>query len=712
MSAARSRTGPPPPAENRRLSPYTGWSRAHWEWTVDRMLAAVRPYASPGHALIELPGPASSSGRRSDGLEGFARTFLAAGFRLAHGDDGGLAQWYAEGLAAGVDPDSPERWPRVTEVDQAKVEAASIALALHESRHVIWDALDDPVRDRLVGWLAEVIGQPYPACNWWWFQNVVEAFLRSVGGPWSAEEIDRNIAGMERWYRGDGWYTDGLEGAGTGRNFDWYAGWAMNFYPLWYCRISGEYAGPELWARYRERLHAYLTGAQHLYAPDGAPLHQGRSLTYRYAALAPVWAGAVFDATPLPPGRTRRLASGVLRHFQPDPASDGRSRTGTAKRPDSDPGRSAERPDSDPGRSAERPDSGPGRSDGLQPIGWYGAFPAIRQPYTGPGSPYWSSKGFAGLVLPADHPVWTERERALVVEERDVAFALPAPGWLVSGTTADRVVRVVNHGTDHAADETLGTEEPGYSRYAYATHAGPEYDGSVLDNCVTLLDPAGEPAHRRPLRPFGVRGRTGSSAYRTHWPVGPAPARVWPPRQPAFRTGPWLYTASVLRGAVEIRLARVGALPEGGGPWTLRIGGYALAGSTPPEVLVREGLATARRPDGLISTVRGLRGLAVARVVERAGSNAFGGHSAVPMVRSAGPVRPAEVYAAAVLLTGATPPGLPEVTVGSSGVVRLRWPDGERDELTLAALPLDGPAPDEPATDGPTPDGPATDGPR
>ena len=39
------------------LSPYTGWTRAHWEATADRMLLAVRPYAGPGNALISLPGP-------------------------------------------------------------------------------------------------------------------------------------------------------------------------------------------------------------------------------------------------------------------------------------------------------------------------------------------------------------------------------------------------------------------------------------------------------------------------------------------------------------------------------------------------------------------------------------------------------------------------------------------------------------------------------
>ncbi len=40
-----------------RLSPFSGWTRANWEATADRMLLAVRPYASPGNALIGLPGP-------------------------------------------------------------------------------------------------------------------------------------------------------------------------------------------------------------------------------------------------------------------------------------------------------------------------------------------------------------------------------------------------------------------------------------------------------------------------------------------------------------------------------------------------------------------------------------------------------------------------------------------------------------------------------
>ncbi len=613
------------PDEDRRLSPYTGWTRAHWEAVADQTLAAARKYASPRRALIELPGPASVSGRRSDGLEGFARTFLAAGFRLAHGGDSsdlsGLAQWYADGLAAGVDPDSPERWPGLNEVPQARVEAASIALALHESRAVLWDRLDDRTKQQTVEWLAASLGQVYAACNWVWFQNVTEAFLRSVGGPWSAEDIERNIALTESWYVGDGWYTDGFAGTAA-RNFDWYAGWAMNFYPLWYCRMSGEDG-----TRYRERLRSYLDTAQHLFAPNGSPLHQGRSLTYRFAATAPFWAGALFDATPLPPGRTRRLASASLRYFA---------------------------------------DAGSWDADGLQRIGWHGEFEPIRQPYSGPGSPYWSSKAFAGLALPADHPVWTEPELPLEVEQRDVALHVEATGWLVSGTKNDGVIRVFNHGTDHAPDDRPGADDPGYARHAYSTHTGPGYDRQAwhapVDNHVALIDRAGNVSHRRPLTPVSVSGRVAVSRHRAHWIDGSLPdAFVWPPREASFVEGPLVTTASVVRGPVEIRLVRI----EEETDCILRVGGFQTA------------------DDRLTSVVVGLRGLPVAAVVETNGADAFGPGSTVPVVLSDGPAVKGEIYAAAIILTGADlAPRQHRVEV-DAGQVTILWPDGDRETVKL-----------------------------
>jgi hypothetical protein len=339
---------------DRTRSPYTGWTRDTWRALADAALAAVRPYASPGHARIDLPGPASGSGRDSDGLEGFARTFLLAAFRLsADGDTDpdNVAEWYAAGLAAGTDPANPYRWPTLAEVDQAKVECASIALALHETRPWIWDRLDDTVRQRIVDWMSPMNDIFVWDNNWLWFRAVTEAFLRSVGSPIRTEDIELAIARTDEWYVGDGWYSDGPEphltpGREHLRNFDYYNGWAMHFYPLWYCRMSGEHADAGLRERCRARLRRFLADAQYLVGADGAPLLQGRSLTYRYAMLAPFWAGAVFDATPLAPGLTRRLASGVVGHFVRNGCFDER---------------------------------------GLQTLGWYGAFPGSARTTPAPG---------------------------------------------------------------------------------------------------------------------------------------------------------------------------------------------------------------------------------------------------------------------------------------------------------------------------------------
>uniref|UniRef100_UPI002027C4D2 DUF2264 domain-containing protein n=1 Tax=Actinotalea sp. C106 TaxID=2908644 RepID=UPI002027C4D2 len=96
-----SSTTPSRPAS----SPLTGWDRARWAALADDLLTGVRPYGSPDHARIELPGAPGGYGRDVDGLEGFARTFLLAGFRMAGergADPRGDAQWYAEGLAAGT----------------------------------------------------------------------------------------------------------------------------------------------------------------------------------------------------------------------------------------------------------------------------------------------------------------------------------------------------------------------------------------------------------------------------------------------------------------------------------------------------------------------------------------------------------------------------------------------------------------------------------
>ncbi|RIQ13643.1 DUF2264 domain-containing protein [Jiangella rhizosphaerae] len=658
------------PDEDRGSAPFTGWTRAHWEATADALLLAPRRYATASHALVHLPGPASRSGRWSDGLEGFARTFLLAGFRLAGagGDDPhDLAGWYARGIAAGVDPGSPERWPRLTERRQAHVEAASVAIGLHETRPWIWSRLSDRTRAQVVDWLGDIVGQGGYGNNWVWFQNIVEAFLRTVDGPWDPADIERNLAAHESWYVADGWYTDG----GV-RNFDYYVGWAMHFYPVWYSRILGAGADPAFAATTRDRLRRFLLDAQHLVAAGGAPVLQGRSLTYRFAMLAPFWAGAVADAQvpadggdgdAVPPGVTRRLANGVLRYFL------------------------------DHGSRDER---------GLLPIGWHGPFPRIRQYYSGPGSPYWASKGFAGLVLPSSHPVWTAAERPLPVESGDAHRVIEPPGWIVSATRADGIVRVLNHGTDHAAVPSAAADLPFYARHGYASHAAPELSHGdargPVDSHVALLDAAGRPSHRTPLRRVDSGPDALASCSRAHW-LELSPDAGTTQDAGSMRTGPWLTTATLVRGGVEVRLARVDPVPQGygrpgtagsddpdahwlpdPGPWRLRFGGWAVASdAAAPAHGLGDRYASATTDAGLISVVVGHDDVDEVGVRASDGTNPLGRRSATPWAQSSSPVDTGRVYAAVVALTGV--PSVAEdarrTAVRIDGAdVTVEWPDG------------------------------------
>ncbi|MFC5824157.1 DUF2264 domain-containing protein [Nonomuraea insulae] len=636
--------------------------RAHWERTADELLLAVRPFATDGHSLIQLPGPPSINGVLSDGLEGFARTFLLAGFRLAGAggeDPHDFAGWYAAGLAAGTDPDNPRRWPTFTECAQAKVEAASIVLALHETRPLIWDRLDDRVRQRVLDWLAPMVGDPMPGNNWIWFQGVTEAFARSAGGRWSQQDLDRIIALTDGWYAGGGWYSDGLTG-GERRNFDHYNGWAMHLYPLWFCRILGDEAPAGLLDRYRDRLRRFLQDQRLLVGANGSPLIQGRSLTYRHAALAPLWTGALFDATPLAPGETRAIASRMLGHFTEGGAVDAK---------------------------------------GLLTLGWHQPYRGVLQVYSGPASPYWAGKGFIGLALPPDHPVWTEEAAPLAVEQGDFTRSLRAPGWLVSGTAADGVVRVVSHGGDHADPARPHADDPCYARFAYSTHTAPETPGDPtagpgacagadpVDNAVVLLDAAGRASHRRPATRVRVDGAVAVSRSRAHWPQD----ATWDPfggPDTRYVLGPWITVGSALRGSVEVRAARIDPAPgAGASAHILRIGGWALA-ADPRSSPGRTDGATARVENaaGLVSVVVGTRGLPKAAVVVGSDSNALGAASATPVVESDGPIAHGTLFVALVHLGGTDPAALPRVTSRAEGTTLLAdvtWPDGEGDTIRL-----------------------------
>lgn len=158
-------------------APFTGWTRAHWEAVADHLLAAVGRYATPGFAQYRLPGRPSRAGVHSDGLQGFARSFLLAACRIAGagGAPADLIERYAAGLRHATDPRHRYAWPALADCSQQLVEAASIALALHETRPWLFDRLESADRERVVAWLAGIRanapGTATGCCSRWWCSN-------------------------------------------------------------------------------------------------------------------------------------------------------------------------------------------------------------------------------------------------------------------------------------------------------------------------------------------------------------------------------------------------------------------------------------------------------------------------------------------------------------------------------------------------------------
>jgi hypothetical protein len=402
----------------------------------------------------------------------------------------------------------------------------------------------------------------------------VAAFLDEVGrgDAETARAIDRAQDLLEGWYRGDGWYSDG-----DGRAFDHYIGWAMHLYPVLVAHLRGDTAQLE---RLGPRLEEFLGSFAATFDVNGAPLHQGRSLTYRTAALAAVALGEVVGWTPLRPGQTRRILSAGLRYFLDRGAL----------------------------------------TDGIFSRGWHGPHAATLQTYSGPASPYWASKGFVGLLLPETAPLWTAVEEPPPSAGPDRTVVIPSVGWLVQTTEADGMVRVHNHGSDHLNpwDADGGEPDPLYARLAYSTRTGPTAVRNAPDNHIAL-HVRGRESVRRRIHPIGSGPDWVASWHRPQFPGSPGPVL------PQGR----IESLVVARGAWEVHVHRLRAVPAG---IPVTVTGWALAATSPQDLDPHvDGVAVALQTDATATRLIGCHGFDAAEVQRAPQGTAYGpGRSSPP----------------------------------------------------------------------------------
>jgi hypothetical protein len=228
------------------------------------------------------------------------------------------------------------------------------------------------------------------------------------------------------FYRGDGWYVDGPTD-----EFELYNAWMFGWHYFLWTWIDGD-RRPDHRQQVLERGRSFIDGFLHFFGANGSYPAWGRSIVYRFAALAPFAVGYFLNIAPDDPGLLRRVSSGCIRYFY---------------------------------------DQGMFDPDGhFVRQGFHGDFPPAGEAYISPGSPYWCCHGLFALTFDRDDPFWTAVESPLPVERDDFELVLPAPGFVLSGRKDTGQVLLLNSRSGQEHDFPRHNYTSKYGKLAYSTH--------------------------------------------------------------------------------------------------------------------------------------------------------------------------------------------------------------------------------------------------
>ena len=426
------------PALDYNLSPYTGWTRAHWEYVLARMtygyVKVAERTGSPARVLY--PDDRRGLPDSVDAIESFARIASAWGAWLHNPDNPATIDFVGhqinieallyQALLEGTDPSRPTTyWGDIDHMDQRIVESADIAVTLWLSRERVFNKMTASEQAQVIAWLEQVDGKGTYTDNWILFTAMTQAIRHHLGFPAPLDDLDQRLRQIGEFYRGDGWYVDG-----PSNEFELYNAWMFGWHYLLWTWIDGE-RRPDHRQLVLERARSFISGFQYFFGSNGSYPAWGRSIVYRFAALAPFALGHFLNIAPQEPGLLRRISSGCIRYFY---------------------------------------DHGMFDNGNFIRQGFHGNFPPAGEAYISPGSPYWCSHGLFALALKQDDPFWTAVESPVPVEREDFELILSGPGFILSGHKATGQVLLLNSRSGQEYDAPRHNYTSKYGKLAYSTH--------------------------------------------------------------------------------------------------------------------------------------------------------------------------------------------------------------------------------------------------
>lgn len=468
--------------EDRQLSPYTGWTRKHWLELAEKMIAAIQSYVTPGKGGLALPNPVRwmdeylpepEKMRTFYWMEGYTRTRLLLACWMVgsgrtelavNGRSVDIRDQFIEGLLSASDPKHPEYIGNRYGNNQWIAEISSVALAIYIARELVWNRMSPAERAQLSGWLLSATGHKIPHNNWYLFVANIHCVLKALGEKYNQEELDLCLQQVKDFSIGGGWFMDGDHERGY--SVEQYNAWGFHHFLPAYVYMD---ALDPTWRDWIvECLKEYVSSYKHFFGGNGAFPMWGRSWAYRPAVAAPfVWA-EILGVSPLKPGESRRLVSGVMKYHV---------------------------------------ENGYFQDNMTPTMGYVGDNLELIEPYSQYGSPYWGSAACMGLLLPESHAFWKDREEPLPVEQESYCIPEPDIGMLVAGNHDTGEVQIINHRSWHQREGAKTRYAKKYTNFSYSSHFGIDLrrdeNGYNCDNMFSV-SPDGKKYSQR-IIPFFIR---------------------------------------------------------------------------------------------------------------------------------------------------------------------------------------------------------------
>ncbi|MEO6731155.1 MAG: DUF2264 domain-containing protein [Ferruginibacter sp.] len=274
---------------------------------------------------------------------------------------------------------------------QPLVDAAFLAQGLLRCPWV-WEHLDATTKQQVADAFLLTRKVTPGHSNWLLFSGMIEAFFCKYNYPWDEMRVSMIVRQMDKWYVGDGVYSDG-----DNFHWDYYNSYVIHPFFNQVVKIVGEKSNgyKQLAGKLLGRAKRYAEIQERSINTDGSFAAIGRSLVYRGGAFHHLADMAWHKNLPenIKPAQVRGALTAVIKKTMEHPATF--------------------------------------TKDGWLTIGLYGAQPGIADSYNTTGSLYLCSVILLPLGLPETDPFWTA----------------PAAKW-----TAQKVWNGLDAPNDHAVD--------------------------------------------------------------------------------------------------------------------------------------------------------------------------------------------------------------------------------------------------------------------